>query len=182
MQTLPQLVSANQELANQIQADIDDALQLEDPDEMQRRLEVIAASELELTDAFAQRANAWVWVIRRLYASAEYFRGQAKYFQKAAQKAENAANSMQSFLLGAMQATGNSKLQTKDFNLSICRASSAPLEIDESYTGDIPDQYRKVQNLEDMIDKVAVKEALRSGKTVPFAKLGTASKYIRGVK
>ena len=182
MPTLPQLVSEHQQLADNLHQEINKALELEDLGEMQTRLQQIAQAELEVNKALTHKVNSWVWVIRRLIASAEYLRSQANYFRRKAQQAENAAQSMQFYLLQTLEDTGNLKFETADFKLSVRRASNPPVEIDNDYQGDIPDEYLKPRDLEDMIDKVAVKEALKAGKQIPFAKLGTPTKYIGGLK
>lgn len=182
MQTLPQMISANQELKETIQRDIDAALELDDPIEMEKELKRIADAELEGNDAFLNKVNSWVWVIRGLIASATFLRKEAAALSKQAQRLEKAADKMSEYLLSAMKTTDNREVKTKFYRLKIQKASAVPVIIDNNYNGDIPDKFLKPRDLEQIVSKVAVAQALKAKEEVPFAKLGEASEFIGGLK
>lgn len=182
MQTLPQIISHNQELKQTIERDINEALEIEDPIQMEKELERIAAVELEGNDAFSNKVNGWVWVIRGLIASATFFRKEAAALAKHAQRLEKAADKMSDYLLEAMKTTGNREIQTKHYRLKIQKATNRRLDVNNDWQGDIPDEYLKAQDIEDLIDTTAVKKALREGKHIPFAKLAEPTEYIGGLK
>ena len=128
-----------------------------------------------------ERANAWCWVIVRLLESASYFRQQAQRFEKLARTMENRANSMKQYLLLTVEANGG-KLPTKDFPKLSIRTTQPSVEIDNSYKGDIPDKYLKALDVEDRVSKLSVKEALKDGIVLPFAKLSSKGKTVAGLK
>ena len=68
-------------------------------------------------------------------------------------------------------------INTQRYRLSLCNNSSRPLVIDNDIAPkDLPEQYQKV-SVE--ANNTAIRDALKAGEELPFARLGDAGKHIR---
>lgn len=151
------------------------------PEEEQIGIEAIYQRWLTNQQELKERVNAWCWVITRLLESASYFRSQAQRFEKLARTMENRANSMKGYLQLTVEASGG-KLPTQDFPKLATRKSPDSVEIDNTYNGNIPDKYLKPLDLEDRVSKTSIKQALKDGVDLPFAKLVSKGKLLVGLK
>lgn len=178
--SLPEINAESTQLEGELNSLLDGDNELT-PEEEQAGIEGIYQRWLVNQQEFKIRVNAWCWVITRLLESASYFRSQAQRFEKMARTMENRANSMKGYLQLTVEASGG-KLPTRDFPKLATRVTPASVEIDNSYNGEIPQEFLKPLNLEDRVSKLTIKQALKDGVDLPFAKLTSKGKTLVGLK
>ena len=132
----------------------------EDPDiDEQAFLDTLESIEGELED----KADNYAKVIRSLEADAAACDAEAKRLRAKKQTIENNVKRMKGALQYAMQTTGKVKFKTPLFSFGI-RKNPASVVIDEQYIENIPDRFLIPQ--EPMVDKMAMKEALKAGENL----------------
>ena len=177
MQTLPEINKQIQDLESQLK-NLSDIFQDLEEAEQHQVLDSLSESFLQAGEQRQDKVNAWCWVILRKLSEAEYYRGQKERFAQLERSTTNFATKMKSYLLEVVQQAGG-KLPTKDFpKLASRTASVPPVIIDSDYEGDIPQEFLKAPEL----NKTTVREALKAGEYVPFAKFGEKSRYLAGLK
>lgn len=126
------------------------------------------------------KINAYGHTIRKIENTANYYREQAKYFSDKAKRVMSQAVFLESRLMAFVSEQPNQKFTTLDFNLKVVH-NPASVEIDDTYEGDIPDEFIKEQKPSAYLSKTAIKEyIIRNGDVLPFAKL-VRNKGIRGL-
>ena len=129
----------------------------EDPDiDEQAFLDTLEGIEGALED----KADGYAKVIRNLEADAAVCDAESKRLRNKKQTIENNIKRMKSALQFAMQMTGKTKFKTALFTFGI-RKNPASVVIDEQYLENIPARFLIPQ--EPMIDKIAMKDALKAG-------------------
>ncbi|MEA5505952.1 siphovirus Gp157 family protein [Halotia wernerae UHCC 0503] len=182
MPTLRQLQSTEQHLMNELNNLISslDELNLSPSDEQTRIEEFLQhflANEQELKD----KVNASCWYLTSLQKDADYYREQAQRMQAAARVTENRIASFKAYLMYVLEKKGG-KLPTKDFPKLAIRGTAASVEIDNEYQGEIPDEYIKVRELSDVVNKSAIAKDLKAGVELPFARLMDKGQALFGLK
>jgi hypothetical protein len=125
------------------------------------------------------KVNAYGHTIRKLESEKEYYRSQVKYFQSKVKNHENKLAWLKSKLIAFLLSQYGEKFKTLDFNLSI--TNSVSVEIDDTFQGDIPDEFIKEQKPSDYISKTAVRQFWTENGFMPlFAKL-IHNKSVRGL-
>lgn len=182
MTTLPQLQLAEQQLATQLQdflASLDE--QELSPEEEQESIAGFFAAFLENEQDQKQKINASCWYLTSLKKDAEYYREQVKRMTAIARVLENRAESFEDYLVFMLEGFGG-KYPTKDFPKLGLRQSPPSVEIDNNYQGEIPMQYYKPRDIEDMVSKTLIGKDLKAGVELPFAKLVRKGKSLIGLK
>jgi len=177
MSTLPELTEQLRKVDTELQQFID-TLDLDEDVDVQ--LKEFTDKYFLSVDAFKDKVNSWGWVIIRLNAQAEYNRYQAQRFAKLASTNEKLADNMKQYLLQTIEGQGG-KVNTRDFKLSV-RFTNEKVVIDNNYSGDIPEEFLRALDVEDLVDKNAVKRSLKEGRELSFAKLSEKGKCLFGLK
>lgn len=140
----------------------------EDVDE-QMILDTLEAIEGEIED----KADGYAKIIRELESKANARKEEAKRLTESAKSFENKTKLLKQNLFNAMKATGKTKFATELFSFNIAKnGGKQTLTID----GDVPEEYTKtiIEN-----DNDKIREALESGKELPFAHLEPRGESLR---
>lgn len=114
--------------------------------------------------AFEDKAENYAKIIAQEKAGAKALDGEIKRLTERKKARDNKADRMKAVLYSAMQAAGKVKFTTPLFTFDIQKNAPSVIVDDEKA---IPDEYK---TYEVKIDKIAIKEVLKSG-TVPGAHL-----------
>ena len=106
------------------------------------------------------KAEGYAKVIRTLEGDAAACDAESKRLRNKKQTIENNIKRMKSALQMAMEATGKTKFKTALFSFGI-QKNPAAVVMDEGYIENIPERFLIPQD--PVIDKRAIKEALKSG-------------------
>jgi len=129
-----------------------------------------------LQDEMNERVNSYLWVIRKQKQLAEYRAVEGKRLRELAEQSENLAKRLEGQLLNFMDSHNLNKLETKDFKVSPRHASQEPLIVDEDFPLDqVPEEFVVVSRV---VNRKLVKEAIKGGQQLPFATLGTKTRYL----
>lgn len=182
MPTLPQLQLVEQQLAAQLGKFLSSLDELElSPEQEQEHIAKFFAEFLENEQEQKKKINATVWYLTSIKKDAEYYREQAKRMTAIARVIENRVESFEDYLIFMLEKKGG-KYPTKDFPKLALRQSPPSVEIDNTYQGDIPDEYLKPRDLEEIVSKTAAGKALKAGVDLPFARLVRKGKSLMGLK
>ena len=118
-----------------------------------------------LEDSLHSKADAYAKIIRSLSAQSAAVESEIERLEALKTANDN--------LLKAMESMDDEKFKTDLFSFSIRQASSQPLEIDE--TQEIPVKWCKTTVTP---DKARIKEALKKGEKLGFAKLGERKQFL----
>lgn len=142
-------------------------MQLAESDELPP--EAILDTLDSLTGDIQEKAVSVAHVIENLYASADAITAVAKRQKERAERLQQRADSLSSYLLLHLQAVGIKKIEHTDFTIAVRENPPAVLVEDEAL---IPRAYYvNVPKPEDRLDKEAVKRDLKAGVDVPGARL-----------
>lgn len=182
MPTLPQLQLAEKQLTQQLGEFLSslDALELS-PEDEQAGIQKFFAEFLANEHDQKEKVNASAWYLTSLIKNAEYYREQSKRMQTQARINENRVAAFESYLVFMIEQKGD-KYPTKDFPKLALRQSPQSVDIDNNYQGEIPMQYYKPRNIEDMVSKTLIGKDLKAGVELPFAKLMRKGKSLVGLK
>ncbi len=148
----------------------------DDPDEQIQLIELWLQQNAGVQSEMLERVNAYLWVIRKQKAQAEYRATEGKRLKELAEHSENLAKRLENQLLQFMDAHNLGKLETKDFKVSPRHASTEPLIVNEDFSIDqVPEEFIVVSKT---INRKLTKEAIKAGQQLPFAVLGTKSRYL----
>ena len=140
----------------------------EDVDE-QMILDTLEAIEGEIED----KADGYAKIIRELESKANARKEEAKRLTESAKSFENKTKLLKQNLFNAMKTTGKTKFATELFSFNIAKnGGKQTLTID----GDVPEEYTKtiIEN-----DNDKIREAIESGKELPFAHLEPRGESLR---
>jgi hypothetical protein len=101
-----------------------------------------------------------------LLADAVAYKAESDRLKSRETAAKNEATRLQDYILGVLRTTGQKKVKAGIFTASIAKSPAALKIYDESL---IPKSYYVPQP--DILDKTAIKEAIKSGQKVPGAEL-----------
>lgn len=122
--------------------------------------EAFADTLAGIEGAIEDKADGYAKVIRTLEGDAAVCDAEAKRLRNKKQIIENNIKRMKSALQYAMEATGKTKFKTALFSFGI-QKNPAAVVMDEGYIENIPERFLIPQD--PVIDKKAIKEALKSG-------------------
>jgi hypothetical protein len=105
--------------------------------------------------------------LRNMEAAAEAIKAAEADMARRRKILENRAKWLKDYLKGNMEACGISKIECPYFKVAIQKNPPAVAILDESA---IPDQFKE-QVITWKIDKTAIKDAIKTGETVPGAEL-----------
>lgn len=125
------------------------------------------------------KVNAYGHVIQKLESDAEYYRQRAQSANSKKQAKLAKAAYLRSRLERFLTDLPNEKFETLDFKIRM-QNNPVSLQIDNSFEGDIPNEFIKRQNIDEYVDKPAVKSALQNGQQLGFASL-KQTRSLRGV-
>ena len=143
---------------------------LEDPDADE---EIIRDTLESLQGDIEDKAEGYGMVIAQLNAEAEMLMVESVRLSKRAKTALNNADRLKRRLQAALTEMELKKLKTNHFNFSIRKNAASVVIIPDT---EIPDEYLVKQDPK--VDKGKVKEALKAGKDLPFAKLEATESLI----
>ncbi|MBW4617722.1 MAG: siphovirus Gp157 family protein [Desmonostoc vinosum HA7617-LM4] len=182
MPTLRQIQLASQQLTNKLNDFLSslDELNLS-PEIEQAKIEEFLQAFLHNEQELKDKVNASCWYLTSLQKDAEYYREQAQRMQAAARVAENRIASFKAYLMSIVEEKGG-KFPTLDFPKLAVRATAPSVVIDNDYSGEIPDEYLKQRDLEDVVNKSAIAASLKAGGELPFARFSEKGKALFGLK
>ena len=122
--------------------------------------EAFADTLAGIEGAIEDKADGYAKVIRTLEGDAAACDAESKRLRNKKQIIENNIKRMKSALQYAMEATGKTKFKTALFSFGI-QKNPAAVVMDEGYIENIPERFLIPQD--PVIDKKAIKEALKSG-------------------
>lgn len=143
---------------------------LEDPDCDE---EIIRDTLESLHGDIEDKAEGYGMVIAQLNAEAEMLMVESVRLSKRAKTALNNADRLKRRLQAALTEMELKKLKTNHFNFSIRKNAASVVILPDT---EIPDEYLVKQDPK--VDKGKVKEALKAGKDLPFAKLESTESLI----
>ena len=116
------------------------------------------------------KVNSWCWAISGYKKDADYYAEQAKKFQELSKQCQRRAKLMNQ-TLKTLIVSNEIKVNPKDFRWHI-RKGSIRVAINKDYPSeDIPDKFKKVLPIEEVVNKTAVKAHLLKENELPFANL-----------
>ena len=137
----------------------------EDPDADPQAL----ADTLEgLEGEIEVKADNYARVIRQIEADNAGIKAEIDRLMRRLKTGDASVKRMKAALQTSMEATGKTKFKTQFFNFSI-RRYPASLVID----GEVPEAYMVQQD--PVVNKTAIKDAIKAGKEIPFAHLEQSS-------
>jgi len=158
---------------DELEAKLDD---IDDPNEQATLINLWLQESAGLQGEMNERVNSYLWVIRQQKQRAEYRAAEGKRLRELAEQSEKLAKRLEGQLLNFMDSHNLSKLETKDFKVSPRHASQEPLLVDEDFPLDqVPDEFVVVSRV---VNRKLVKEAIKGGQQLPFATLGTKTRYL----
>ena len=122
--------------------------------------EAFADTLAGIEGAIEDKADGYAKVIRTLEGDAAACDAESKRLRNKKQIIENNIKRMKSALQYAMEATGKTKFKTALFSFGI-QKNPVAVVMDEGYIENIPERFLIPQD--PVIDKKAIKEALKSG-------------------
>jgi hypothetical protein len=143
--------------------------------EILKWFEQLATDTLEARD---RKLDNYAAFIADLEARAAIRKEEAKRLQQLAKIDENKAKRLREKLKVFFEQQNYTKLETPRYKFSLASSGGKiPLMFDDSYSpSDLPAQFTK-STIEPDMD--AIRAALESGETLPFASLGERSKQLR---
>lgn len=122
------------------------------------------------------KAENYAIIIKELIADAETCKQEKLRLETRQKSFENRANFLKDRLEEIMKETGKTKFKTAKFSFAIQKnGGKLPLIIDDITK--VPDEYFK--HTEKELDKVKIREAIDSGKKIPFAYYGKQEESLR---
>ena len=139
-------------------------------------LELLAEAE-ETNDKFIDKIDSILCLIQSRKRWLEIRKAEAERLNKLIKKDEKTIDWLQEYLKQHLEKIGKTKFRTNKFNISIRKASVAPLHLLIEDAKSYPQQYQKV-TIE--VDKKALKEAVINGdaEALKYAELGEKSTYL----
>lgn len=126
-----------------------------------------------LEDSLHSKADTYAKIIRSLSAQSAAVESEIERLEALKTANDNKVARLKENLMKAMESMDDEKFKTDLFSFSIRQASSQPLEIDE--TQEIPIKWCKTTVTP---DKARIKEALKKGEKLGFAKLGERKQFL----
>ena len=139
---------------------------LTDP-ELDLPLEVVNDTLEALGDEMETKAINVTKFMRNMEATANAIKEAETQMAKRRKALENRIKWMKDYLKGSMEHTGITKIECPYFKLSI---QKNPASVSITNEESIPEQFKE-QVISWKIDKTAIKNAIKSGKTIPGAVL-----------
>ncbi len=139
-------------------------------------LELLAEAE-ETNEQFMNKIDSILCLIQSRKRWLEMRKAEADRLNKLVKKDEKTIEWLTEYLKQHLEKIGKTKLRTNKFNISIRKASVAPLHLLREDAKSYPQQYQKV-TIE--VDKKALKEAVINGdnEALKYAELGEKSSYL----
>jgi hypothetical protein len=139
-------------------------------------LELLAEAE-ETNEQFMNKIESILCLIQSRKRWLEMRKAEAERLNKLVKKDEKTIEWLTEYLKQHLEKIGVRKLRTNKFNLSVRKASVAPLHLLREDAKSYPQQYQKV-TIE--VDKKALKEAVINGdeEALKSAELGEKSTYL----
>lgn len=142
--------------------------ELEELDE-QTLNDTMESLEYELED----KADGYAKVIRELEGQAEIIKSEIDRLNNRKRGLENNVSLMKETLKNAMKETGKNKFKTDLFSFTVAKnGGKQPLDIH----GEVPEDYKKIKY---EVDNDKIREELKDGKELPFAKLKECGDHLR---
>lgn len=142
--------------------------ELEELDE-QTLKDTMESLEYELED----KADGYAKVIRELEGQAETLKSEIDRLTKRRNGIEANISLMKEALKNAMKETGKTKFKTDLFSFTVAKnGGKQPLDIH----GDVLEAYKKIEY---KVDNDKIREELKDGKELPFAKLKERGDHLR---
>lgn len=170
--------------AEQMLARIEEILSSETFDEAE--LDQLSEQYLEATSLADDAINRYAYLIearslrsKNRLAEAKNQRAIADGLKALAQQDENLVKRLKGRLMEFLDRRGVKKIETDRFKISVQNnGGDPPLIIDEEYSlADIVEHYPELLKVE--LDYAKVKEALKAGKELPFARFGERGRSLR---
>ncbi|GAC1456859.1 MAG: hypothetical protein NVS2B14_00110 [Chamaesiphon sp.] len=154
-----------------------DTIEGDIPPELQQAVDGLLG-EKELTeDAIAQKLDNYCALIQNRLSWAEQRKREAERLAKLAESDFKTVEFLKSRLKLHLEQTGKTKTRTERFNISVCKnGGKQPLRFDDIKPEDLPEEFQRV-SIEP--DREAIRQALESGSSLPFAYLGERETHIR---
>lgn len=131
--------------------------------------EVVADTFEAIEGELEIKAENTAKIIRQLEADAESLKKEEERFQRRRKAAENRAKQLKALLEFAMKATGKTKFETELFKFRIQKNAPSLVIAEDVDMANIPPEFIKFA--EPQIDKAAVKDAIKLGVEINFARL-----------
>ena len=131
-------------------------------------------------DDLKAKAEGYVIRMKKLEADAKVRMDEAKRLSESGNALLKQSERLKGVLKMAMETLETEKIETGLFTVAIQKNGGAiPVEIDSAIaTDDLPEEYKKTV-VTVSLNKDAIREALESGKELPFAKLGVRGASLR---
>lgn len=137
--------------------------------------EVSAEIDAALSD-LGDKADGYAGLIRERELRADARESESKRMALLCTTDRNTAKALRDRLKFVMENTGQRKIETQRFKLSICNnGGKVPLDIHDP-PEKLPEEYRKIEY---KADTDAIRKALEAGQELPFAVLGTRGTNLR---
>lgn len=164
---------------DQMMAELENEFESLDQSELTPELEQRVLDLLEikgtLTDEYKTKVNNYCKFIANLEVIAKLRKAEAERLEALAETDFAKVEFLKNRLKDSLRKNEIKKLQTDNYNLSVCLNSIAPLVYDEK---DIPSEYQRVKV---EIDKKRLREALKNGVDIPGVGFGEKDYHIRGI-
>jgi hypothetical protein len=160
---------------------LDDTLSnLEDvhiPEEISKEYLELLEEATKTEEEFKDKVDSILGLIHSRKKWAEIRKEEAKRLSVLSKKDENSVAFLSKYLKQHLESLNKTKLRTKHFNVSIGKASTAPLNLKVENVNSYPEKYKKV-TIE--INKKLLKEDVIKGdpEALKFASLGEKTTYL----
>lgn len=126
-----------------------------------------------INDTIELKADGYARIIRSLEANTTALKTEIDRLTDRKRSIENSIDRLKENLKQSMIATNKLKIKTDLFNITVCKnGGKQPIE----FTGEVSTEYTKTVL---QVDNEAIRQALESGKQLPFAVLQERGEHLR---
>lgn len=145
----------------------------ETEEEFAERRKAITDTLLMITDDIQAGADAYVYVIRKLEADAEYLKKEKQRIERRQKSLENNAKYMKETLRWAMHLSGDPKIKTAKNTISLRTTQKVVVDVEDP--DELLDKYVRIKKEANL---TAIKEDLKAGKVVEGAHMEDSESLI----
>lgn len=147
-------------------------------DEQEAQVNALLEAQQKLDMALEAKIDAYVYAYRKVEAECDFLREEERVLASKRRKKEAILEQLEQTLIATAKVNGG-KLAGTIHSLSLQKSES--VVIDDSHRGNIHPDFWKELKVSQLVDKAAVKAAIKAGAILEFAKI-EVNHSLRGLK